>query len=76
MKKVTVQCFPTVSTLLILLCTKPTLVCFSLCLCLYLTLCDSSIISTGFVLVFFACLLINTNDPTESSSNAMTIQAW
>lgn len=75
-KKVTVKCFAITSTLLIL-CMKPTLVCVNLCLCLYLSLCESSVISAGFILDFFACLLSNTSyiDPIKYSSNAVTIYA-
>lgn len=62
MKKVTVatvKCFPVTSMLLTPQRTRPDLVCFILCLCLYLTLCESSVISAVSVLGFFAGLVIN-----------------
>lgn len=71
MKKMTVKSFPVTFPLLILPCTKPTFIYFSLCLCVYLTMCKPNVISAGFVLGFFACLLSKTNGPPESSSSAM-----
>lgn len=76
MKEENIKCSPIISILLILLCTKAALVCFSLCLCLYLISCESSVISASSVLGLFVCLLLNTTDVTESSANAMTVSAW
>lgn len=76
LKEETIKCSPITSMLLILLCTKAAPVCFSLCLCLYLISCESSVISASSVLALLVYLLINSTDATESSANALTVSAW